>query len=102
MPIDISSDFFAVDELIQVIYQGNLKFVVIFKVTRTAWTIHVALDKTERWWAGQWTPSDVDEFLVRLFAREPLDAETRLRRDMVALIMRHPTYCQPFFSREIR
>ncbi|GJF00107.1 hypothetical protein PsYK624_163860 [Phanerochaete sordida] len=73
MAIDISSDFFAVDELIQVIYQGSLKFLVLSRATRTAWTLHVALDKTPRWWAGQWTPHDVEAFLGS--RREPEDVE---------------------------
>lgn len=75
MTIDMTSDFFAVDELIQVIYQGALKFIVLSKITRTAWTIHVALDKTERWWSGQWSPSDIETFLVRDPYREPLRAD---------------------------
>lgn len=64
MAVDMTSDFFALDELIQVIYQGAQKFIVLSTVSSTAWTVHVTLDKTARWWSGKWSTNDIEEFMV--------------------------------------
>lgn len=52
--------FSALDELIQVIYQGSAKFVLLSRVDYTSWTVHLGLSGSEgRWWRGQWTDEDV-------------------------------------------
>lgn len=63
----MTGDFSALDELIQVIYQGVHKFIVLSNVTETAWTVHLALTNSEgRWWSGQWTEKDILDFTVRV------------------------------------
>jgi len=51
--------FIALDELIQLIYQGDSQFVVVSKVTKDAWTVHVGLARDGRWWQGRWTEDNV-------------------------------------------
>ncbi len=68
MPVsdfDFISDFSALDELIQLIYQGSYKFVLISSVDSVSWTIHLGLTGSEgRWWKGKWTEKDIDKFIV--------------------------------------
>ena len=52
---DMVSHFGAVDELIQLIYQGSNKFVLISAVDNVHWTLHLGLTGVGRWWKGQWT-----------------------------------------------
>ncbi|KAI9066584.1 hypothetical protein FKP32DRAFT_357177 [Trametes sanguinea] len=57
---DVISHFTALDELIQVIYQGSARFVIISSVDDASWTVHVGLTGDEgRWWRGCWTEKDV-------------------------------------------
>lgn len=64
---DILTNFSALDELIQVIYQGAQKFVVISTVNDVSWTLHLGLTGLEgRWWRGRWTEKDVRDFVVRI------------------------------------
>lgn len=57
------SDFAPLDDLIQIIYQGFNKFVVISKVSDVAWTLNVALVGNEgRWWKGAWSNDDLFAF----------------------------------------
>ncbi|KAI0365659.1 hypothetical protein BV20DRAFT_724205 [Pilatotrama ljubarskyi] len=57
---DAISHFTPLDELIQVIYQGSARFVIISSVDDTSWTVHVGLTGDEgRWWQGRWTEKDV-------------------------------------------
>jgi len=52
--------FSALDELIQIIYQGSAKFVLISRVDYTSWTVHLGLSGPEgRWWRGRWTDENV-------------------------------------------
>ncbi|TFK53853.1 hypothetical protein OE88DRAFT_1122975 [Heliocybe sulcata] len=54
------------DDLIQVIYQGHLKFVVLSAVDDDAWNVHVGLTsrtKEGRWWTGQWKQEDVEKIM---------------------------------------
>lgn len=62
---DMVSHFGAVDELIQLIYQGSDKFVLISAVNNVHWTLHLGLAGVGRWWKGQWTEKDIFKFLVR-------------------------------------
>ncbi|KZT18712.1 hypothetical protein NEOLEDRAFT_1143001 [Neolentinus lepideus HHB14362 ss-1] len=75
------------DDLIQVIYQGHLKFVVLSASDDDAWTIHVGLTsrtKEGRWWMGQWR-QDVEKIvgvttssnLMEMFAQKLKDAFTK-------------------------
>lgn len=60
--------FGPLDELIQVIYQGPSRFVLLSRVDFDAlvpsWTIHIGLADKGRWWRGRWEESDVDSFVV--------------------------------------
>lgn len=62
---DMVSHFGAVDELIQLIYQGANKFVLISAVDSVGWTLHLGLTGAGRWWKGKWTEKDIFKFLVR-------------------------------------
>lgn len=78
---DMLSDFPALDELIQVIYQGAHKFIVLSQVTDSAWTIHLSLAGSEgRWWTGKWTAADVLDFAVRVTFNAALCSLTRCSR----------------------
>ncbi|KAI0356269.1 hypothetical protein OH77DRAFT_248085 [Trametes cingulata] len=57
---DAISHFTPLDELIQVIYQGSARFVIISAVDDASWTVHVGLTGEEgRWWQGRWTEKNV-------------------------------------------
>lgn len=63
---DTISHFTPLDELIQVIYQGSSRFVIISSVDDASWTVHVGLTGDDgRWWQGRWTEKDVREVIVR-------------------------------------
>ncbi|KAF9792578.1 hypothetical protein BJ322DRAFT_1103068 [Thelephora terrestris] len=52
--------FSALDELIQIIYQGSAKFVLMSRVDYTSWIVHLGLSGPEgRWWRGKWTEENV-------------------------------------------
>ncbi|KAI0779757.1 hypothetical protein C8Q74DRAFT_1198658 [Fomes fomentarius] len=58
---DILSHFTPLDELIQVIYQGSARFVILSSVDDAGWAVHVGLNGHEgRWWRGRWTEKDVN------------------------------------------
>lgn len=76
--LEMSSDsnaltyFLSLDELIQVIYQGSSRFVVISSVEESSWTVHLGLTGVEgRWWRGQWADEDIRKSGVRLLAIRP-------------------------------
>lgn len=58
--------FGPLDELIQIIYQGTSKFVVLSNVDEENWSIHVGLvdDRKSGWWRGRWTNHDIKKFAV--------------------------------------
>ncbi|KAI0329216.1 hypothetical protein GY45DRAFT_913537 [Cubamyces sp. BRFM 1775] len=61
---DALSHFTPLDELIQVIYQGSGRFVIISSVDEFSWTTHVGLTGDDgRWWRGRWTEKDVREVI---------------------------------------
>ena len=62
---EMISEFGALDELIQVIYQGASKFIVLSSVADDAWSVYLTLTNSEgRWWSGSWTEKDVLDFVV--------------------------------------
>ena len=59
--------FSALDEMIQIVYQGSVKFVLMSRVDYTSWTVHLGLSGPEgRWWRGKWTDEDVKTIAVSL------------------------------------
>ncbi|KAK7685209.1 hypothetical protein QCA50_011572 [Cerrena zonata] len=61
---DTLSHFAALDELIQLIYQGAHKFVVISSVGQLSWDVHLGLTGPDgRWWKGKWTEKDIQQFV---------------------------------------
>lgn len=66
---DMLEHFGALDELIQLIYQGTNKFVLLSAVDSSRWTVHLGLTGSERWWRGVWSERDVFKFLVCIWSR---------------------------------
>ncbi|KAI0344538.1 hypothetical protein BDW22DRAFT_1354620 [Trametopsis cervina] len=61
---DMITHFGAVDELVQLIYQGANKFVLVSAVESVYWTLHLGLTGPEgRWWKGKWAERDIFKFL---------------------------------------
>ena len=64
---DLFTHFGALDELIQLIYQGPLRFVLLSKVSDSSWTVHLRLSGQDgRCWCGNWLESDVMKIAVSL------------------------------------
>ncbi|KAF7315247.1 hypothetical protein MIND_00039100 [Mycena indigotica] len=60
MASNVMEHFGPLDELIQVIYQGLEKYVLLSDVTTSKWQIHLGLTGANaRWWQGSWTSDDV-------------------------------------------
>ncbi|KAH8119641.1 hypothetical protein DFH11DRAFT_458918 [Phellopilus nigrolimitatus] len=59
--------FGPLDDLIQVIYQGTHRFVLLSKVDFDAavpgWDVHLGLADAGRWWRGRWEEKDVVGFV---------------------------------------
>lgn len=71
--------FSALDELIQIIYQGSAKFVLLSRVDYTSWTVHLGLSGPEgRWWRGKWADEDVKAITVSLGRRSTRSQVTQL------------------------
>ncbi|KAI0769631.1 hypothetical protein BD413DRAFT_671700 [Trametes elegans] len=87
----VFSHFSPLDELIQVIYQGSSRFVIISSVDDDSWTVHVGLTGEEgRWWQGRWTEKDVRAVLGSNVAGSVLDSfvenmENRLLKEEVSI-----------------
>ena len=68
--MSVFDSFASLDEIIQVIYQGADRFVVLSNVEfgplRAGWDIHVGLVDEGRWWKGRWTEKDVENIAVCL------------------------------------
>lgn len=62
------SHFTALDERIQLHYQGSSRFVILSKVTDEAWVVHLGLAREGRWWKGSWMEKDILEIAVSLFS----------------------------------
>lgn len=61
--------FSALDELIQIIYQGSAKFVLMSRVDYSSWNVRLGLSGPEgRWWGGKWTEEKVKSIAVSLRA----------------------------------
>jgi hypothetical protein len=66
MSSDVLSHFGVLDELIQVIYEGIERFVLLSKVNDGSWTIYLGLQGPEgRWWRGSWFEKDILHLTVR-------------------------------------
>ncbi|KAF9020473.1 hypothetical protein BDZ89DRAFT_1020165 [Hymenopellis radicata] len=80
--MSVFSNFAALDELIQVIYQNIEKYVVLSNVSDDNWTIHVGQAEQGRWWLGRWTEDDVtklvgsnaSDILLETFAEKLADS----------------------------
>ncbi|KAG2356357.1 hypothetical protein BDR07DRAFT_1300731 [Suillus spraguei] len=60
MSTNVLSHFGVLDELVQVIYQGFDRFVVLSQVTESAWSIYLGLKGPEgRWWRGSWSAKHI-------------------------------------------
>ncbi|KAG2037043.1 hypothetical protein BDR03DRAFT_864781 [Suillus americanus] len=60
MSTNVLSYFGVLDELIQVVYQGFDRFVVLSQVTESAWSIYLGLKGPEgRWWRGSWSTKHI-------------------------------------------
>ena len=66
MSSDVLSHFGGLDELIQIIYEGVERFVLLSKVDYESWTIYLGLQGPEgRWWRGCWLEKDILQLTVR-------------------------------------
>jgi hypothetical protein len=60
MSLDVLSHFGVLDELIQIIYGGVERFVLLSKVDYETWTVYLGLQGPEgRWWRGCWSEKDI-------------------------------------------
>lgn len=67
MSSDVLSHFGVLDELIQIIYEGIERFVLLSKVDYESWTIYLGLQGPEgRWWRGRWSEKDILQLTVSL------------------------------------
>lgn len=73
--MSLLENFSALDELIQVLYEGASRFVLISHLTGVdsgtdvKWNIYLGLNevgKGARWWMGWWTEEDVAKVAVSL------------------------------------
>lgn len=58
----VLAHFGVLDELIQIIYQGFERFVLLSKIDdeTESWTVHLGLQGPEgRWWRGRWLEKDI-------------------------------------------
>lgn len=63
---DVVFFFSPLDGLIQVIYQGSSRFVVLSSVDDTHWKVRLGLsDSNGRWWEGRWGEKEIREAAVR-------------------------------------
>ena len=63
---DVVSAFSSLDELIQVIYQGSSRFVVLSNTNETTWKVRLGLsDSNGRWWEGRWSEKEIRKAAVR-------------------------------------
>ncbi|EGN99601.1 hypothetical protein SERLA73DRAFT_179686 [Serpula lacrymans var. lacrymans S7.3] len=56
---EVLSHFGVLDDLIQVIYQGFDRFVILSKVDDSNWTTYVGLKGSGSWWRGSWSAKDI-------------------------------------------
>lgn len=65
--MSVFTNFAALDDLVQVIYQDINRFVIISNVSDTEWTVHLGKSDEGRWWVGRWTEAEVTKIVVRVF-----------------------------------
>ncbi|EIM79940.1 uncharacterized protein STEHIDRAFT_150828 [Stereum hirsutum FP-91666 SS1] len=68
------SHFTALDERIQLHYQGSSRFVILSKVTDDAWIVHLGLAREGRWWKGSWEEGDILEIAGKRILPKNLEA----------------------------
>lgn len=59
---DVLSHFGTLDELIQIIYEGIERFVLLSSIDDISqeWIVHLGLQGPEgRWWRGSWSDKDI-------------------------------------------
>lgn len=56
-------NFAVLDEVLQLVYQGSSRFVVLSHVRDDAWLLHAGLAREGRWWRGKWTENDILHFV---------------------------------------
>ncbi|KAG9220974.1 hypothetical protein CCMSSC00406_0002426 [Pleurotus cornucopiae] len=60
MTIDFISSFGGLDELVQIIYQGAHRFVLLSTIDDEKWSLHLGMSGPEgRWWRGIWAQDDI-------------------------------------------
>ncbi|EJD03435.1 uncharacterized protein FOMMEDRAFT_156843 [Fomitiporia mediterranea MF3/22] len=78
MSINTFDAFGPLDDLIQVIYQGSFRFVLLSRVDfdslLPSWKIHIGLADKGRWWQGKWEEGDVDAFVGKNVSGDLLEA----------------------------
>jgi hypothetical protein len=73
MSQDVFSHFGELDELVQVIYHGFERFVLLSNVSDESWMIHVGLLGDEgRWWRGTCSEKEVLQTTVRRVLQFPV------------------------------
>ena len=65
MAESVLDNFTVLDEVVQLVYQGSSRFVVLSHVKDNAWLLHAGLAREGRWWQGKWLENDVLHFVVR-------------------------------------
>lgn len=63
---DVVSSFSSLDELIQVIYQGSSRFVILSSTDDASWKVRLGLSGSNgRWWEGRWGEQEIQKAAVR-------------------------------------
>ncbi|KAI5121976.1 hypothetical protein M0805_002046 [Coniferiporia weirii] len=81
--------FGPVDDLVQVVYQGSQRFVLLsrvdFEAREPCWTVHLGLTDVGRWWRGRWVEKDVYGFVGANVSAALLDnLADKIARTLVA------------------
>ena len=64
MAESVLDNFTVLDEVVQLVYQGSFRFVVLSHIKDDAWLLHAGLAREGRWWQGRWLENDVLHFVV--------------------------------------
>lgn len=66
--MSVFDSFTPLEDLIQVIYQGLHRFVLLSKVDfdslEPSWNVYLGLADGGRWWKGKWIEKDLHDFIV--------------------------------------
>ncbi|ETW76974.1 hypothetical protein HETIRDRAFT_388552 [Heterobasidion irregulare TC 32-1] len=69
----VLDNFAVLDEVVQLVYRGSSRFIVLSHVKDDAWLLHVGLTQEGRWWQGRWLENDVLHFVGEKAAPELLE-----------------------------